>query len=173
MTKLLVWNAQQLRAPCASQPATPGTVQQIPHCNKFSRPPTRTDGSVVLAVADWWNSTSDAITSRKCRVIFNPTIDDPQSRCPCGSQFCYVCGQRWKSCQCAQWNEDRLLSRAQQVVARQPGRGAPIQARVAAAVQNLRDRHNCNHGNWRYIRGAHRCEECYYAAPSFIFQCPQ
>lgn len=30
----------------------------------------------------------------------------------------YVCGQRWKTCECAQWDEDRLTVRANQVLAR-------------------------------------------------------
>ncbi|KAK4898283.1 hypothetical protein LTR27_004290 [Elasticomyces elasticus] len=42
--------------------------------------------------------------------------------CPCGAHFCYVCGQRWKSCACPQWDEPRLLNRAAQIVDRNPGR---------------------------------------------------
>jgi hypothetical protein len=68
-------------------------------------------------------------------------------RCHCSAQFCYICGERWKTCTCAQWNEDRLIARANQVVARQPVRVDPPQqaARIAAVVQNLRDRHNSDH----------------------------
>ncbi|KFY13531.1 hypothetical protein V492_03200 [Pseudogymnoascus sp. VKM F-4246] len=40
--------------------------------------------------------------------------------CRCGAEFCYVCGWIWKSCDCAQWDEDRLLDHANIVVARQP-----------------------------------------------------
>jgi len=28
--------------------------------------------------------------------------------CPCGAQFCYSCGSKWKSCSCNLW-EERLL----------------------------------------------------------------
>ncbi|RYO75013.1 hypothetical protein DL766_007819 [Monosporascus sp. MC13-8B] len=38
--------------------------------------------------------------------------------CRCGFQFCYVCGSRWKTCQCEQWDERRLLERAEQIDAR-------------------------------------------------------
>jgi Maltose acetyltransferase len=37
----------------------------------------------------------------------------------------------------------------------------------------LRDRHNCTHTGWRYIRGPHRCEECYFQLPSYILDCRQ
>jgi hypothetical protein len=96
-------------------------------------------------------------------------------RCTCNVQFCYICGREWKTCACAQWHEDRLLARAEQVVARQPVRAdAPLQqARIAAAIQNLRDRHNCNHESWRYVGGRHQCEECRYMLPSYIFECQQ
>jgi hypothetical protein len=96
-------------------------------------------------------------------------------RCTCRAEFCYICGQRWKTCDCAQWNEDRLLARANQVVARQPARVEPPeqQARFAAVVQNLRDRHNCDHETWQYVRGRHQCEECRDTLPSYIFECQQ
>ena len=39
-------------------------------------------------------------------------------RCRCGAQFCYSCGERWKSCACPLWDEPRLLRRANQIVDR-------------------------------------------------------
>jgi len=97
------------------------------------------------------------------------------SRCTCSAQFCYVCGLRWKQCDCVQWNEDRLLARANHIVARRPARINPPeqQARIAAVVQNLRDRHNCDHETWQYVRGRHLCEECRDTLPSYIFECQQ
>lgn len=41
-------------------------------------------------------------------------------RCPCGAQFCYICGVRWKTCLCPQWDEPRLLARATQIIQREP-----------------------------------------------------
>ena len=97
--------------------------------------------------------------------------------CPCGAQFCYVCGERWKTCPCDQWNEARLLARAQQVVAReQPRNPAPAAeqlVQVQQAVENLRDRHNCTHESWRWVRGPNQCEECYHNLPRYIFECRQ
>ncbi|KAK1816479.1 hypothetical protein LTR12_009070 [Friedmanniomyces endolithicus] len=40
--------------------------------------------------------------------------------CPCGAQFCYICGRRWKTCACAQWEENHLFNRAAQIVDRRP-----------------------------------------------------
>lgn len=33
--------------------------------------------------------------------------------CPCGAEFCYVCGSRWlpRSCECSVWNEHNLTGR--------------------------------------------------------------
>ncbi|KAI8958631.1 hypothetical protein F5Y11DRAFT_359848 [Daldinia sp. FL1419] len=38
--------------------------------------------------------------------------------CRCGFGFCYVCGARWKTCQCEHWDEHRLYARAAQIDAR-------------------------------------------------------
>jgi hypothetical protein len=90
--------------------------------------------------------------------------------CRCGLQFCYVCGIEWKKCRCPQWDEPNLMIRANQVVARErPDENA--EARVVAVVENLRTRHNCGHANWRFVRGSHRCEECLYTLPTYIFEC--
>ncbi|KAG9235906.1 hypothetical protein BJ875DRAFT_421067 [Amylocarpus encephaloides] len=110
-----------------------------------------------------------------CRRLVELDVGCNHITCHCGAQFCYICAQRWKTCACAQWNEERLISRANQVVARRPVGANPLQVRaqVAAAAQNLRDRHNCDHESWQYVRGEHRCEECYHTLPSFIFECRQ
>jgi hypothetical protein len=95
--------------------------------------------------------------------------------CHCGAQFCYICAERWKTCVCPQWNEERLMRRANQVVARRPVGGGPLEvmARVAAAAEDLRERHHCEHDSWQYVRGQHQCEECYHTLPSYIFECRQ
>ncbi|OJD35979.1 ibr finger domain protein [Diplodia corticola] len=41
-------------------------------------------------------------------------------RCCCGAHFCYACGKPWKTCDCAQWDEERLLKRATDLVAPPP-----------------------------------------------------
>ena len=78
-------------------------------------------------------------------------------------------------CYRQQRNEELLISRANQVVSRRPVGNNPLQviAQVAAAAQNLRDQHNCDRKVWQYIRGQHRCKECYYTLPLLFPSCRQ
>ncbi|KAH9223443.1 hypothetical protein DL95DRAFT_420154 [Leptodontidium sp. 2 PMI_412] len=82
---------------------------------------------------------------------------------------------KWKTCRCAQWDEHRLYARAEVVVARQPAiHHQPAEqrrARVAAIAQDLLERHECDHGSWRWVRGPHECEECRHDLPEYIFEC--
>lgn len=96
-------------------------------------------------------------------------------RCHCQAEFCYVCGEPWKTCECAQWEEERLYDRAHRIVARQPQNiGQPQErALIEAAVNNLRTRHECDHEKWKYVGGRHQCEECSHTLPSYIFECRQ
>ncbi|GAB1727524.1 hypothetical protein NU195Hw_g537t1 [Hortaea werneckii] len=60
--------------------------------------------------------------------------------CRCGFQFCYVCGARWKTCDCPQAHEARLYARARQIVARDPNPNRRLYepARVAHAQPTTR-----------------------------------
>jgi len=113
---------------------------------------------------------------------------DLNCSCPCSAQFwclallllsCSLLTSTVISAASAgrtydQWNEDRLMARANQVIARdRPQGGVARERQVDQAVANLRERHNCTHGNWRYVPGSHRCEECYYQLPHYIFECRQ
>ncbi|KAK3995554.1 hypothetical protein QBC44DRAFT_19021 [Cladorrhinum sp. PSN332] len=96
--------------------------------------------------------------------------------CPCGAQFCYVCGETWKRCSCPQWQEERLFNRANAIVDRNHGEGQLRVGQRAALVErerNLIQNHQCQHGSWAYRSGSHRCEECHCRLPSFIFECEQ
>ncbi|KAF4588501.1 hypothetical protein EYR40_010052 [Pleurotus pulmonarius] len=93
--------------------------------------------------------------------------------CRCRAEFCYVCAVPWKQCQCAQWDEERLLDTARQRVANDMGREAIIQPRlyqeqVREAVNHLRGNHDCQRHLWRYRNGGGRCEECYHNLPQFL-----
>ena len=90
--------------------------------------------------------------------------------CRCGAEFCYTCSTKWKNCQCALWDEARLLGEANAIV----GLGGVGRAgRVAQVAQQLRERHECDHEyNWTTRGGAHRCELCRNRVPNFILQCP-
>ncbi|KAK4188586.1 hypothetical protein QBC35DRAFT_522767 [Podospora australis] len=97
--------------------------------------------------------------------------------CRCSAQFCYVCGDRWKSCSCPQWEEARLLDRANALVdrnARAPQAGQPGRANlVERERQNLMANHQCEHRSWGSRSGRHRCEECHDTLPNYIYECRQ
>ncbi|RYP70109.1 hypothetical protein DL769_005086 [Monosporascus sp. CRB-8-3] len=57
--------------------------------------------------------------------------------CRCGFQFCYICGARWKTCQCEHWDEHRLLERAEQIDARDRDRDRNDEDAAAAAPQEV------------------------------------
>jgi hypothetical protein len=88
-----------------------------------------------------------------------------------------VCGENWKTCACPQWDEARLVARAQAIVNREPraaaARPAEHAARVAREAENLRDRHNCNHEEWTHTIGGGDCEECNWEANKFMMVCDQ
>lgn len=144
-------------------------------CSKSLQQLKSMDGSDASIVAELSSLRSDATILRMfSHFIYAGIFAYDHVRCKCGSQFCYICGERWKTCRCATWDETRLLARANVVAARQPVADPPRQAaRVQAAVQNLRLRHLCDHQSWKYVRGPYQCEECYHQLPSYIFECRQ
>ncbi|KAG6138125.1 hypothetical protein E4U28_004300 [Claviceps purpurea] len=59
--------------------------------------------------------------------------------CRCKAEFCYVCGLKWKQCSCAQWDEDRLIARVDNIVDReQGGRNGRDAARDAPTLSKER-----------------------------------
>lgn len=44
---------------------------------------------------------------------------------------------------------------------------------VARTIQELRENHQCEHDKWRHVHGRHKCEECSYTLPKYIFECLQ
>ncbi|KAK4034659.1 hypothetical protein C8A01DRAFT_48995 [Parachaetomium inaequale] len=97
--------------------------------------------------------------------------------CRCGAQFCYVCGETWKTCRCDQWDEDNLLERATANVDRNVG-AQPIANRQRADLvererANLMENHQCGHASWTSRTGRYQCEECDDTLRSFIYECRQ
>ncbi|KAI1762122.1 hypothetical protein GGR53DRAFT_430471 [Hypoxylon sp. FL1150] len=87
--------------------------------------------------------------------------------CKCGSQFCYLCCEPWKNCNCRHWDEHRLLNRAEVIYNRNHhDQGGNIDHIVA----NLRNNHECTHTSWRK-RGPNICEECGEFLRRYIFEC--
>ncbi|KAK4150431.1 hypothetical protein C8A00DRAFT_46174 [Chaetomidium leptoderma] len=97
--------------------------------------------------------------------------------CRCGAQFCYVCGEVWKTCECAQWDERNLLNRANAIVDRNVGAGPMAHRQRADLVErervHLMENHECEHASWKSRGGSHQCEECLDILPTFIYECRQ
>ncbi|KAL5604413.1 hypothetical protein BROUX41_002385 [Berkeleyomyces rouxiae] len=116
---------------------------------------------------------------RQCHRMIELDVGCNHITCRCSHEFCYVCGARWKTCQCPQWDEDRLLRRAGEVVDRrpQPQGGAGNLANRVLAVANmqriLRNHHECDHEQWQWIAGRHRCDQCRDWLREYIFECTQ
>ncbi|KAK4204522.1 hypothetical protein QBC40DRAFT_303409 [Triangularia verruculosa] len=97
--------------------------------------------------------------------------------CRCGAQFCYVCGERWKTCLCPQWEENRLLARANAIVDRE-ARAAQLPDWQRANLveqerQNQVINHVCRHDSWSSRQGRNRCDECHDTLTVFIYECRQ
>ncbi|KAK4996026.1 hypothetical protein LTR66_004278 [Elasticomyces elasticus] len=67
------------------------------------------------------------------------------------------------------------------VLALRPARAGSMNAaeivardlRIAHAIANLRENHECAHERWRFIRGPHVCEVCHNHLRQYIFECRQ
>jgi hypothetical protein len=95
--------------------------------------------------------------------------------CRCRMEFCYVCAARWKTCECPQWEEARLLNTAEQRVENEMGARARVaapeifQQRVEQRIERLRYEHDCANGHrWSRRNGRARCEECRYMLPEYL-----
>lgn len=80
------------------------------------------DDSDARRARESWSSPLAATISRQClcpdilscihehshRTAADFASNDVH-RCICGAQFCYDCGQRWKTCLYPRWDENRLL----------------------------------------------------------------
>ncbi|KAK4233576.1 hypothetical protein C8A03DRAFT_47915 [Achaetomium macrosporum] len=118
--------------------------------------PTRQD-VLRLAAAEGWQHCFG------CKRIVELDAGCYHITCRCGAQFCYVCGEAWKRCQCPQWDERRLLRRAE------ANRAAMVEQERA----HLRENHDCDHRSWRFVQGEHECELCHDTLKAFIWYCCQ
>ncbi|OLN81204.1 putative E3 ubiquitin-protein ligase ARI5 [Colletotrichum chlorophyti] len=130
---------------------------------------TLTQDLLQIAAANGWQR------CYSCRRVVELLYGCNHMTCPCGAQFCYLCGEPWKTCTCAQWNEERLYARANAVVNRDADavRLDPVlhARRVETEARNLQQNHQCTHTTWRSRQGGFRCEECREHLPWYIYEC--
>lgn len=106
---------------------------------------------------------------------------DSSCWCRCGHQFCYVCGMKWKTCNCPQWEEARLQSeagtRVQGMMRRQGWQltTEAFQEAVAQMAERLRTPQPCTgQGHaWRKLKGSINapCSNCGFYLRHFCFMC--
>lgn len=140
-------------------------VMVCPRCRQRSHPgescPENTAAIQVrdLARAQAWQ------TCPTCQAVVELSHGCFHMTCRCRQQFCYICAVPWKNCTCPQWDEGRLIARAQGRVQDQFGEQneqgpAVFRERVEEETANLRHNHGCFVHEWTYHRGRGRCEEC-------------
>ncbi|KAH7350310.1 hypothetical protein BKA66DRAFT_504186 [Pyrenochaeta sp. MPI-SDFR-AT-0127] len=99
--------------------------------------------------------------------------------CPCGAEFCYVCGTQWKECNCEAADPNRIEERAEEIVQRDAAHLAPAERRqrVHEVFNELQENHECVHSRrfQRITDGAprrgFRCEFCDARHHKYILQC--
>ncbi|KAF1832429.1 hypothetical protein BDW02DRAFT_529935 [Decorospora gaudefroyi] len=99
--------------------------------------------------------------------------------CPCKAEFCYVCGVRWKECNCNTADLNRIEERAEEIVDRDAGPNilpGERRRRVHQVFAELQDNHECEHSRIfeRIFGGGRRgfrCEMCDARHRKYILQC--
>ncbi|KAH8695674.1 hypothetical protein BGW36DRAFT_299454 [Talaromyces proteolyticus] len=130
----------------------------------------------VLAMAN----TENWMRCFNCRTLVELQHGCNHITCRCGREFCYICGNVWRSCNCPLWHENRLVEMANEAVDEEvePNADAGVrQGLFNRIVENLR-RHEevgCEHhrsSQWRWRnQGSLQCEVCDYVLPEYIFMC--
>ncbi|KAH7916168.1 hypothetical protein BJ138DRAFT_1169480 [Hygrophoropsis aurantiaca] len=116
----------------------------------------------ALAATQGWQ------TCPTCNAIIELKQGCYHMTCRCSAQFCYLCTALWKTCQCRQWDEERLENEAARRDAVLPG----VQlGRVFQQMEELRINHECLDHTWRFRHGGGQCDECGDFLPVFLMRC--
>ncbi|KIW65563.1 hypothetical protein, variant 2 [Phialophora macrospora] len=122
-----------------------------------------------------WQRDNGSMTCNACHRVIIISHGCNHMRCFCGAEFCYECGQTWKTCLCERWHEHRLVERAVVVAERQAEhQGQP--ADVEHAVAELRNEGPCRHTDWTRIMlgrigGSPVCSDCHWESRHFLWRC--
>ncbi|TVY78384.1 ATP-dependent RNA helicase DEAH11-like chloroplastic protein [Lachnellula suecica] len=109
---------------------------------------------------------------KKCSRVIELRQGCNNITCKCKAEWCYVCGDPWKTCACPQWDENMLLDQAQRVADRQQP-GPARQEQVAAVARQLVILHDCEHEEFTKVYGEYECDECSDEMPWYINRCDQ
>ncbi|VUC33395.1 unnamed protein product [Clonostachys rosea] len=99
--------------------------------------------------------------------------------CLCNAEFCYVCGSKWKTCECDQFDRHRLRGRVEDTVGRtvrghvRHPHDAEMQAQVDQEMTHMIGFHVCGHPSWNVQEGYHLCELCGFALRDYVMGCDQ
>ncbi|KAK4665050.1 uncharacterized protein QC763_510030 [Podospora pseudopauciseta] len=141
------------------------------HANSDCPEDPATQELIRLAAAEGWQK------CRSCLRFVELGHGCYHITCRCGAEFCYVCGEPWKNCSCPQWEENRLLDRANVIVGRNAGAAQLPDWQRANLVEQERQNqiinHECRHERWKSRRGPQECDECHNELPIFIYECRQ
>ncbi|KAI5782692.1 hypothetical protein EDC01DRAFT_619065 [Geopyxis carbonaria] len=110
-----------------------------------------------------------------CLAVVELTDGCRHITCKCTFQFCYRCGEKWKTCKCSDWDELQLGRRAEQLAIRErPANEAPSRTanRLRQIRNELRDNHLCDHtSGWTRVNGGGECEMCMDYLREYILRC--
>ncbi|KAF8891039.1 hypothetical protein BD779DRAFT_1437947, partial [Infundibulicybe gibba] len=124
----------------------------------------------ALAKANGWQ------TCPQCHAVIELQQGCYHMTCRCRAEFCYLCAALWKTCECIQWEEARLINAAEQRVENEFGaraRQAPavFEQRVNQRATELRQNHDCDRHRWRRRNGGGPCGECHFHLPDYLLLC--
>ncbi|KAI0361831.1 hypothetical protein OH77DRAFT_466696 [Trametes cingulata] len=139
---------------------------------------TSTEDAEVLALAEQegWKQCP------RCGHLVELAFGCYHMTCRCRHEFCYLCTAPWKTCNCDQWDERRLVQAAEHRVQQQQLHWEPppdaagraffdFHERVRQETERLRFDHVCQQHLWCYVFGPNVCENCgQYTFP--FWHCP-
>ncbi|CAG8524448.1 5971_t:CDS:2 [Paraglomus occultum] len=121
-----------------------------------------------LAIQEKWQECC------RCHRIVDLYYGCNHMTCICRNEFCYECGEPWKSCDCPMWDEERLiLTATERVRQAQPYlRGHYLADAVDDYRQRLEVEHACRH-QWTRIQldQAQPCANCWFMLKNYTFEC--
>ena len=115
-----------------------------------------------------------------CKRFLELTYGCNHMTCRCKFEFCYVCGEKWKTCLCEVTDQDRLLLEQEGLVPRnivgeQRARAVAERMREANAVINAEE--NCLHrrvrrtDDYAFRRNKPKCRQCSRRLNQFGYVC--